>query len=251
MSALLEARDLTKRFGGLTAVNGVSLAIEAGSVTALIGPNGAGKTTFFKMLSGDIAPTSGEIAFAGTPITGLGATRVCRLGIGRSYQITQLFPNLSVTENLMIPALAARRGTFRIDLFGSMQRVDGLRELVERTLDAVGLRERATTRAGDLAYGEKRRLEIGLALATDPKLLLLDEPAAGMSPSETADMVALIRTLRATLTIVIVEHDMDVVFGLADRIMVMQNGETIAYGTPADIRADERVRDAYLGGTDE
>jgi branched-chain amino acid transport system permease protein len=251
MSAMLEARELTKRFGGLTAVDNVSLAIEAGTITALIGPNGAGKSTFFKMLAGEIVPTSGDISFKGKPITGYGVTRICQLGIGKSHQITQIFPSLSVTENLMIPALAARRGAFRGDLFGSMRRVDGLAELVERTLTAVGLAERADLRAGNLAYGEKRRLEIGLALATEPELLLLDEPAAGMSPNETSETVALIRHLRASVTIVIVEHDMDVVFGLADRIMVMQNGATIAYGTPAEIRADARVREAYLGGTDE
>jgi branched-chain amino acid transport system permease protein len=251
VSAILEAQELTKRFGGLTAVDRVSLAVEPGTVTALIGPNGAGKTTFFKMLAGEIAPTAGEITFKGQRITGYGVARVCRLGIGKSHQITQIFPSLSVTENLMIPALAARRGTFRADVFGSIRRVGGLAELVARTLAAVGLEDRAALRAGDLAYGEKRRLEIGLALATEPELLLLDEPAAGMSPSETTETIALIRQLRATVTIVIVEHDMDVVFGLADRIMVLQNGATIAYGTPAEIRADERVRDAYLGGADE
>jgi branched-chain amino acid transport system permease protein len=251
MSAMLEARELTKRFGGLTAVDGVSLTIEAGTITALIGPNGAGKSTFFKLLAGEITPTSGDITFKGERITGFGVTRVCQLGIGKSHQITQIFPSLNVTENVMIPALAARRGAFRGDIFGAMQRVDGLAELVERTLAAVGLTDRAAMRAGDLAYGEKRRLEIGLALATEPELLLLDEPAAGMSPNETAETVALIQQLRTSVTIVIVEHDMDVVFGLADRIMVMQNGATIAYGTPAEIRADERVRDAYLGGADE
>jgi branched-chain amino acid transport system permease protein len=251
MSAILEARALTKRFGGLTAVDAVSLTVEAGTITALIGPNGAGKTTFFKMLAGEIAPTSGDIAFKGRRITGYGVTRTVQLGIGKSHQITQIFPSLTVTENLMIPALAARRGPFRGDIFGAMHRVGGLAELVERTLGAVGLLDRAELRAGDLAYGEKRRLEIGLALATEPQLLLLDEPAAGMSPSETSETVALIRHLRANVTIVIVEHDMDVVFGLADRIMVMQNGATIANGTPAEIRADERVREAYLGGTDE
>ncbi len=251
MSAMLEAQGLTKRFGGLTAVDGVSLAVEAGTITALIGPNGAGKSTFFKLLSGELAPTSGEISFKGRRITGIGVTRTAQLGIGKSHQITQIFPSLSVTENLMIAGLAARRGAFRGDIFGSVGRVAGLASLVERTLTEVGLAERAGMRAGDLAYGEKRRLEIGLALATEPELLLLDEPAAGMSPSETAETVALIRQLRATVTIVIVEHDMDVVFGLADRIMVMQNGATIAYGTPAEIRADERVREAYLGGTDE
>jgi branched-chain amino acid transport system permease protein len=251
MSAILEARAVTKAFGGLTAVDHVSLAIEPGTVTALIGPNGAGKSTFFKLLAGEIVPTSGDIFFRGERITGIGVTRVCQLGIGKSHQITQIFPSMTVAENVMIPALAARRGAFRPDVFGSMRRVDGLAELVASTLEAVGLADRPDARAGDLAYGEKRRLEIGLALATEPALLLLDEPAAGMSPSETAETVALIRRLRETVTIVIVEHDVHVVFGLADRIMVLQNGATIAYGTPDEIRADERVRDAYLGGTDE
>ncbi len=248
---MLEANGLTKRFHGLTAVDGVSLSIEAGTITALIGPNGAGKTTLFKMLAGEIEPTSGEITFKGERITGYGVTRTAQLGIGKSHQITQIFPSLSVTENLMIPALAARRGAFRGDIFGSIRRVDGLAGLVERTLQAVGLTGHAGTRAGDLAYGDKRRLEIGLALATEPQLLLLDEPAAGMSPNETSETVALIQQLRTSLTIVIVEHDMDVVFGLADRIIVMQNGATIANGTPAEIRANERVREAYLGGADE
>ena len=214
-------------------------------------PNGAAQDDAVQDAAGEIAPTNGEIEFKGERITGYGVTRTAQLGIGKSHQITQIFPSLTVTENVVIPALAARRGAFRGDIFGSMRRVDGLAELVERTLADVGLTERGDTRAGDLAYGEKRRLEIGLALATKPQLLLLDEPAAGMSPSETHDTVALIRQLRAAVTILIVEHDMDVVFGLADRIMVMQNGATIANGTPAEIRADERVREAYLGGTDE
>jgi branched-chain amino acid transport system permease protein len=251
MTAILEARALTKRFGGLTAVDGASLSIEAGTITALIGPNGAGKTTFFKMLAGEIDPTEGEILLKGENITGYGVARVCRLGIGKSHQITQIFPNLSVKENVVIPALAALRGGFRPDVFGSVRRVGGLTELVAHTLDEVGLSERAEVRAAELAYGEKRRLEIGLALATQPQVLLLDEPAAGMSPSETADTVALIQRLRTSVTIVIVEHDMDVVFGLADHIMVMQNGASIAYGTPAEIRNDARVREAYLGGADE
>lgn len=251
MSAMLEARDLTKRFGGLTAVDRASLAVEQGSITALIGPNGAGKSTFFKMLAGEIAPTSGDIVFKGERISGYGVARISRLGIGKSHQITQIFPNLTVAENVVIPALAARRGGFRADIFAAVRRVDGLAELVERTLTEVGLLARAGVRAGELAYGEKRCLEIGLALATEPELLLLDEPAAGMSPTETADTVALIQRLRATVTIVIVEHDMDVVFGLADRIMVMQNGATIAYGAPEEIRADARVREAYLGGADD
>ncbi len=251
MTALLEARELTKRFGGLTAVDRASLTIDEGTITALIGPNGAGKSTFFKLLAGELEPTEGDVVFRGRRITGLGVARVCRLGIGKSHQITQIFPNLTVTENLIIPALAARRGGFRADLFASVRGIDGLAELVAHTLNEIGLADRAGVRSGELAYGEKRRLEIGLALATQPQLLLLDEPAAGMSPSETAETVALIQRLRTGVTIVIVEHDMDVVFGLADRIMVMQNGATIAYGTPAEIRADARVREAYLGGADE
>jgi branched-chain amino acid transport system permease protein len=251
MSAILEAREISKAFGGLVAVDRVSLSVEPGTITALIGPNGAGKSTFFKVLAGEIPPSSGEIYFKNERITAYGATRICQLGISKSYQVTQIFPRLTVAENVMIPALAARRGEFKLDIFGSVRNVDGLEGLVERTLAAVGLTERAAFRADDLAYGEKRRLEIGLALATEPELLLLDEPAAGMSPSETTETVALIKELRNTVTIVIVEHDMDVVFGLADRIMVLQDGRTIAFGTPEEIRADRNVREAYLGGVDE
>jgi branched-chain amino acid transport system permease protein len=245
---ILEARGVSKRYGGLVAVNDVSLRVEPFTITALIGPNGAGKTTFFRMLAGEIPPSSGTIAFKGRDITALGVTATAQLGIAKSYQITQLFPKLTVAENLTIPALAARRGAFRVDIFQRAERVNGLQALVERTLEQIGLTERAGDRADDLSYGEKRRLEIGLALATEPELLLLDEPAAGMSANETADTVALIKTLRDHVTIVIVEHDMDVIFGLADRILVLQDGKMIAEGTPAEIRADKRVQDAYLGG---
>ena len=245
----VELRDGdAKRYGGLVAVNDVSLSVEPFTITALIGPNGAGKTTFFRMLAGEIPPTSGTIAFKGTNITAFDVTRTAQLGIAKSYQISQFFPKLTVRENLTIPALAARRGKFRIDIFRRLEGVDGLEALVDRTLAQVGLAERANDRADDLSYGEKRRLEIGLALATEPELLLLDEPAAGMSANETADTVALIKTLRDHVTIVIVEHDMDVIFGLADRILVLQDGKMIAEGTPAEIRADQRVQDAYLGG---
>jgi branched-chain amino acid transport system permease protein len=245
---ILEARGVSKRYGGLVAVNDVSLRVEPFTITALIGPNGAGKTTFFRMLAGEIPPSSGTIAFKGRDITALGVTATAQLGIAKSYQITQLFPKLTVAENLTIPALAARRGAFRVDIFQRAERVNGLQALVERTLEQIGLTERAGDRADDLSYGEKRRLEIGLALATEPELLLLDEPAAGMSANETADTVALIKTLRDHVTIVIVEHDMDVIFGLADRILVLQDGKMIAEGTPGEIRADKRVQDAYLGG---
>ncbi len=246
--ALLEMDAISQRFGGLVAIDALTFTAEAGSITALIGPNGAGKTTFFRMLAGEIPPTSGTIAFKGTNITAFDVTRTAQLGIAKSYQISQFFPKLTVRENLTIPALAARRGKFRIDIFRRLEGVDGLEALVDRTLAQVGLAERANDRADDLSYGEKRRLEIGLALATEPELLLLDEPAAGMSANETADTVALIKTLRDHVTIVIVEHDMDVIFGLADRILVLQDGKMIAEGTPAEIRADQRVQAEMDGG---
>jgi len=246
--AILEARGVTKRYGGLVAVDNVSLDVEPNTITALIGPNGAGKTTFFRMLAGEIPPTQGEITFKGQRITNLNVTRVSQLGIAKSYQVTQIFPKLTVEQNITIPALAARRGPFRVDIFRAIGKVDGLKPLVQRVLGQMGLTSRAHARADDLSYGEKRRLEIAIALATEPELLLLDEPAAGMGAEETHDTVALIKQLREHVTIVIVEHDMDVIFGLADRIMVLQDGKTIALGSPAEIRGNARVQEAYLGG---
>jgi ABC-type branched-subunit amino acid transport system ATPase component len=245
---LLEARDLTMRFGGLVAVDQVSLAIEPLTVTALIGPNGAGKTSFFKMLSGELQPTSGEVYFKGERITHLGVARVAQRGIAKSFQITQIFPKLSVAENLLVPALAATRGSFRLDAFVPLARARGAHAIADRVLEQVGLLERRNLRASSLSYGEKRRLELGLALATEPEVLLLDEPTAGMSPAERDAMVELLQRLRHSLTIVIVEHDMDVVFGLADRIVVLQDGRQIAEGAPTEIRGHPRVQEAYLGG---
>jgi branched-chain amino acid transport system permease protein len=245
---LLEARDLTMRFGGLVAVDQVSLAIEPLTVTALIGPNGAGKTSFFKMLSGELQPTSGEVYFKGERITHLGVARVAQRGIAKSFQITQIFPKLSVAENLLVPALAATRGSFRLDAFVPLARARGAHAIADRVLEQVGLLERRNLRASSLSYGEKRRLELGLALATEPEVLLLDEPTAGMSPAERDAMVELLQRLRQSLTIVIVEHDMDVVFGLADRIVVLQDGRQIAEGAPTEIRGHPRVQEAYLGG---
>jgi branched-chain amino acid transport system permease protein len=245
---LLEARNLTMRFGGLVAVDQVSLAIEPLTVTALIGPNGAGKTSFFKMLSGELQPTSGEVYFKGERITHLGVARVAQRGIAKSFQITQIFPKLSVAENLLVPALAATRGSFRLDAFVPLARARGAHAIADRVLEQVGLLERRNLRASSLSYGEKRRLELGLALATEPEVLLLDEPTAGMSPAERDAMVELLQRLRQSLTIVIVEHDMDVVFGLADRIVVLQDGRQIAEGAPTEIRGHPRVQEAYLGG---
>lgn len=245
---LLEARELTKRFGGLVAVDKVSLAVESLTVTALIGPNGAGKTTFFKILSGELQPNSGEVCFKGERITPLGVTRVAQRGIAKSFQVTQIFPKLSVAGNVLVPALAATRGGFRLDAFVPLARAKGAHAIADRVLEQVGLVERRAARAGDLSYGEKRRLELALALATEPEVLLLDEPTAGMSPLERGAMVDLLQGLRKNLTIVVVEHDMDVVFGLADRIVVLQDGRQIAEGSPAEIRGNPRVQEAYLGG---
>jgi branched-chain amino acid transport system permease protein len=244
---LLEARSLTRRFGGLVAVDSVSLSIEALTVTALIGPNGAGKTTFFKMLAGELHPSSGDVYFKDKRITDLDITRAVQLGIAKSFQITQIFPKLSVEENVLVPALAATRGRFKLDALVPLTGAKKAHEIAVRVLQQVDLLERRDLRASDLSYGEKRRLEVALALATQPEVLLLDEPAAGMSPTERTAMIELIKTLRKSVTIVIVEHDMDVVFGLADRIVVLQDGKQIAEGSPAEIRGHPRVQEAYLG----
>jgi branched-chain amino acid transport system permease protein len=250
--ALLEARQLTRRFGGLVAVDGVSLVVEPLTVTALIGPNGAGKTTFFKILAGELAPTTGDVYFKEKRITGLDVARVAQLGIAKSFQITQIFPRLTVEENVLVPALAATRGAFKLDAFVPLSGAKKAHEIAVHVLRQVDLFERRDLRASDLSYGEKRRLEVALALASQPEILLLDEPAAGMSPSERTAMVELLQELRKSVTIVIVEHDMDVVFGLADRVVVLQDGRQIAEGSPAEIRANPRVQEAYLGtGSDE
>src|SRR5690348_15583748 len=244
---ILETKDLTKRYGGLTAVNNVSFAVTEGEIRALIGPNGAGKTTFFNMLSGTIPVTEGEIYFAGDRITRLGSTHVCQRGLAKSFQINQLFPNLSVRGNIRIPVLARQYGKFHPSMLRNVEDDAGVTDAVEEAIAAVQLGRRADAPASDLAYGEKRRLEIGLALATKPRVLLLDEPTAGMSPSERAETVQLLRRIAAGITIVIVEHDMDVVFGLADRVTVFFNGRKIAEGSPEAIQANADVRAAYLG----
>ena len=245
---ILAAHDLSKHYGALFAVDRVSFSVVEGETRAVIGPNGAGKSTFFKMLTGAVPPTAGEIAFAGERMSGLDAARVCQRGLVRSFQITEIFPRLMVRDNVVIAALARQRGKFRADILSRIERVRGLEEGVRETLAAVGLTARAATVASELAYGEKRRLEIALALATRPRVLLLDEPTAGMSPAERADTVKLLKRIAAAMTIVIVEHDMDVVFELADRVTVLSEGRTIAEGVPAEIQKNPIVRAAYLGG---
>ena len=247
---VLEARGVSKHFGGLAANSEVDFSVNEFEVRGLIGPNGAGKSTFFKMLAGVMAPSSGRIWFDGRDITGVGVTRICQMGMSTSFQINQLFERLTVRENLMIPCLARARGRFKLDLLGRAERVPGLHDRINHTLVLVGLDHRGDTPVSNLAYGEKRRVEIGLALATQPKLLLLDEPLAGMGPEERASTVALIKSLRVGRTIIVVEHDMDAVFELADNISVLVEGQLLVEGKPEDIRAHPEVQQAYLGGVE-
>ncbi|HEX2828412.1 MAG TPA: branched-chain amino acid ABC transporter ATP-binding protein/permease [Burkholderiales bacterium] len=248
---ILEARGLTKQYGGLVANAGIDFTVNAGEVRGIIGPNGAGKTTFFKMLTCEVPPTSGTIVFEGRDITGRSVTDVCQLGLTKSYQVNQLFSRLTVRENLTIAALAELRGKFRVDLLRSVEKFPGLAEQVGRTLALVHLTGRADTPVAELAYGEKRRLEIGLALATSPSLLLLDEPLAGMSPAERAETVRLLKSIAKGRTMVVIDHDVDSLFELAERITVLQEGRVLVEGTPAEIKANAKVQDAYLGGVRE
>jgi branched-chain amino acid transport system permease protein len=245
---ILQARGLSKRYGGLVANRDIEFSVNHGELRGVIGPNGSGKTTFFKMLTCEIAPTSGQILFEGRDITGMTVTDVCQLGLTKSYQINQLFNSLTVRENLTIAALAEQRGKFRLDLFNSQKSVPHLNEQVARTLALIDLAERAETPVSDLAYGEKRRLEVGLALATSPSLLLLDEPLAGMSPRERIEMVQLLKTIARGRTMIIIDHDMDSLFELVERVTVLQEGRVLVEGTPDEIKGNSKVQEAYLGG---
>jgi len=243
--ALLETAGLTKRFGGLVATGDVSLSIAPGEIHAVIGPNGAGKTTLIGQLSGELKPDSGAIRFAGADISRLGPARRAALGIARSFQITSIFREFTALDNVAL-AIQARAGhSFRF--WRAARRDASLRDPAFAALGVVGLAGRAELIAGSLSHGERRALELAMALATGPRLLLLDEPTAGMGPEESASMVRLLAGLKGRFSIVLVEHDMDAVFALADRITVMVYGRVIASGTPAAIRADPEVRRAYLG----
>jgi branched-chain amino acid transport system permease protein len=245
---ILQTRALTKHYGGLAANSEVDFVVNHGELRGIIGPNGAGKSTFFKMLTCEVPPTAGQILFEGRNITGMSVTDVCQLGLTKSYQINQLFNRLTVRENLIIAALAEMRGKFRLDLFKSVKRVPGLDEHVEHTLQLVDLAGRADTPVSDLAYGEKRRLEVGLALATSPSLLLLDEPLAGMSPRERVETVRLLRGIGRGRTMIVIDHDVDSLFELVERVTVLQEGRVLLEGTPAEIKGNSKVQEAYLGG---
>jgi branched-chain amino acid transport system permease protein len=246
--AILEATGLTKRYGGLAANSDIDFVVNHGEMRGIIGPNGAGKSTFFKMLTCETAPTSGRIVFEGRDITGMSVTDVCQLGLTKSYQINQLFDRLTVRQNLRIAALGQIRGKFRLDLFRSLHSVAGLDDHVDQTLALVNLTGRPDTPVSELAYGEKRRLEIGLALATEPSLLLLDEPLAGMSPRERIETVALLKSIARGRTMIIIDHDMDSLFELVERVTVLQEGRVLVEGTPEEIKINPKVQEAYLGG---
>ena len=242
---VLEARDLTRRFGGLSACDGVAIALRRGELHALLGPNGAGKSTLINLLSGDLKPTSGSIQFKGAELAGMPPDRRSRLGIGRSYQKTNIFPGFTVLENARLAAQSRQPRPFAILSDAARDPVSLGR--ARRGLALAGLDEHVERQAGALSHGEQRQLEIAMVLATEPEVLLLDEPLAGMGAEESARMVALLKRLAPAHAILLVEHDMDAVFALADVITVMVNGQVLESGPPAQIRASEHVRRAYLG----
>ena len=242
---VLRVEGLSKSFGAIRASDSLSLEVAAGEIHAVIGPNGAGKTTLIAQLAGEIAPDEGRIWFEGRDVTALASHRRARLGLARSFQITSIFPSFSAEDNVAL-AIQARSGrSFRF--WRPARRDPALREPAREMLERVGLSARAGVPAAILSHGEHRLLEIAMALAVEPKLLLLDEPMAGMGGADTARMVALLRTLKSRAAMMLVEHDMDAVFALADRITVLVYGRVIASGPPAAVRADPAVREAYLG----
>jgi branched-chain amino acid transport system ATP-binding protein len=242
---LLSVKDLVRRFGGITATDHVSLDVAQGELHAIIGPNGAGKTTLISQLTGHLAPHSGSVLLAGRDITDMPAYRRCALGLARSFQITSLLLDFTAADNVALAAQAHDGHSFRF--LGDARKERGLRDKAMSALQRVGLAERANVLVSRLSHGEQRELELAVALATKPQLLLLDEPMAGLGVTESARMVKLLQELRKEVTIVLVEHDMEAVFALADRITVLVYGRVIASGLPSEIRQNEEVKRAYLG----
>jgi branched-chain amino acid transport system ATP-binding protein len=244
-AVLLRVEGVTKSFGGFVAVHEVSLTVERGQMASIIGPNGAGKSTLFNLITGHLAPERGRVFFDGREITGMPPHRICQFGMGRSFQRTNIFPRLSVFDNVQVAVLSHQKRSSNL--------YTPARRLAEREtvglLEQVGLAEEAQSVAGTLAYGFQKQLELGIALASEPRLLLLDEPTAGMSPQETASTIALIGKIARErgLTLVFTEHDMDVVFGIAEKITVLHQGRVLAEGTPDEVRRNPEVQQVYLG----
>jgi len=244
---MLEVRDVTKSFDGFLAVSDVSFTVPQGSISAIIGPNGAGKTTLFNLITGHLRPTEGRVVFKGRDVTGIAPHDLCRLGMGRSFQRTNIFPKLTVFENVQA-AFVSHRGR-GWNLLAPVERL--YRDETAALLDAVGLLDRAGEVSGYLSHGAQKQLELGIALALEPELLLLDEPTAGMSATETHEAIALIERMARErhLTLLFTEHDMAVVFSISHRITVLHQGKVIADGAPEDVRRDPEVRRVYLGET--
>jgi branched-chain amino acid transport system ATP-binding protein len=242
---ILRVQGLRKSFGDTEIIRGVDLELDAGERRALIGPNGAGKSTLFHLISGNLAPTMGEVEFDGQRISGWAPQRINRAGLARSFQITNIFPKLTVAENIRLAVM--RQHGLQYNMWRRIAHVPQLREATEQLLERVRLQTRARALAGEMSYSEQRSLELAMTLASNPKLILLDEPMAGMSSEETDYTLQLIREVTVGRALLIVEHDMDVVFQLADRISVLVYGQVIATGTPDEIRRHQGVREAYLG----
>lgn len=248
MSALLQTRNLGKSFGHFAANAAIDFSVKVGELRAVIGPNGAGKTTFFNLLSGVTSPTSGTIMFDGRDVTeDSGPSRV-HIGIAKAFQTASIYNDQSVRQNCRLAALAHIQGGFALEVLRRSQRLGRVDELAQAALERVDLSAVADTRAGDLSHGDKKRLDIAIALATEPKMLLLDEPVAGMSKDEARKMEALVKRLASEMTVLIIEHDMELIMGISDSITVLHQGRVLANGTPAEIRANTSVQEAYLGG---
>jgi branched-chain amino acid transport system ATP-binding protein len=242
---ILELRGIYKDFEGLEVLFGIDLEIKEGERHAIIGPNGAGKSTLFNLITGKYLPSRGKIFFKGKDITGKNPFKLNRLGMARSFQIVNIFSTMTVFENVRNVILSKNKIYY--NMFSLLSKMDGINTHAEKLLEQIGLLERKDAIAGELSYGQQRALEIGLTIATNPQLILLDEPTAGMSSEETRDAVKLIERVTEGKTLVIVEHDMEVVFSIASRISVIYYGEVLASGPPEEIRNDQRVKDAYLG----
>lgn len=243
---MLETKNLTKEFSGLIAVDNVNMSVEEGELRSLIGPNGAGKTTFFNLLTGLLSPTSGDIVYDGKPITNQNPEERVKQGIARSFQVTNIFPELTVKKNIRIAV--QRDAGYMWNFWSKTDDIPELNERVEEIISEVGITVDPETTASTMSHGEKRLLEIAMVIAQDPEILLLDEPAAGMSAEESREIIDLIRSLNENYTILLIEHDIDLIMRLSDRISVLVEGSVIAEGTPEEVAADDRVQEAYLGG---